>query len=227
MLNQSLTIDILADELIAELSGKADNLVLMRMLKAELQSLSETDAEKLCQLIKSLTSNRTEERVEIVSTVPVSFLSKTRKTHPVMEELINSATSSITLTGYSISEHFEESLKLIDYKSKQGVVVEMFVNNYAGIRSIIADIRHTNRNFMKIYEYAGKTGDKMASLHAKTIIVDGEKMLISSANLSYHGLEGNIEIGALISSKKKATQVLEIFADLKRQKVFDLIKDSE
>ncbi|MCL2410343.1 MAG: phospholipase D-like domain-containing protein [Treponema sp.] len=224
MLYQSLTIDILADELIAELSGKADNLVLMRMLKTELQSLSDIDAEKLCRLIKSLTSNQTAEKVEVVSTVPVSFMSKTRKTHPVMEELVNSATNSITLTGYSISEHFEESLKLIDNKSKQGVVVEIFVNNYASIRSILADIRHTNRNFLKIYEYAGKAGDKMASLHAKTIIVDDVKMLISSANLSYHGLEGNIEIGALITSKKKASQVLEIFADLKRQKIFELVK---
>jgi len=102
----------------------------------------------------------------------------------------------------------------------------MYVNKYDTIRPILNDIRHTNRNFFKIYEYAGKVDDKMAALHAKTIIVDNKKMLISSANLSYHGLEGNIEIGVLISSEKKAVQVQEIFNDLKRQKIFQLVNNS-
>ena len=227
MFHQSLALDILADELITELSCKADTLVVSQLIKKEFPDLSDIDTVKICQLIKALVENKSEESVEIVATLPVSFLSKTRKTRPVIEELINSATISIIITGYSISDHFEEMLKLIDNKSKQGVVVEMFVNDYAGIRSLLADIRHTNRNFFKIYEYTGKPEDKMASLHAKTIIIDGLKMLISSANLSLHGLEGNIEIGALISSEKKASQVKEIFSDLKRQKIFTLVKDSE
>lgn len=65
----------------------------------------------------------------------------------------------------------------------------------------------------------------MASLHAKTIIVDEEKIFISSANLSYHGLSSNIEIGTLITSKSKAKQLLSIFSELKRQKVFISIED--
>jgi phosphatidylserine/phosphatidylglycerophosphate/cardiolipin synthase-like enzyme len=88
----------------------------------------------------------------------------------------------------------------------------------------LTDIPHTNRRFFKIYEYTVNSDDKMAALHAKTILVDNNKMLISSANLSFHGLEGNIEIGALITSKKKVTQVQEIFDDLKRQKIFKIVE---
>jgi len=226
MLDQSITIDILSDELITELTGKSDTFVIKNLIKNEMPELTDTDAAKICQLVKALTTNRIEENVEIVSTLPVSFKVKTRKTRPVLDELIKSATKSILLTGYSISDHFEETLKLINEKSKQGIVVEMYVNKYDTIRPILINIRHTNRSFFKIYEYTGKVDDKMAALHAKTIIVDNKKMLISSANLSYHGLEGNIEIGVLISSEKKALQVYEIFNDLKRQKIFLLVDDS-
>jgi phosphatidylserine/phosphatidylglycerophosphate/cardiolipin synthase-like enzyme len=225
MLHQSLTIDILADKIIAGLSGEADSSSLVRLIKTDLPSLSDADAVKVCQLANALISPREEESVEIVATTPISFRTKTRKTRPVVEELFVNAKKSVMLTGYSISEHFEEFIRLIDMKSKQGVVVEMFVNNYDSVKSVLADVKHTRRRYLKVYGYTGKVDDKMAALHAKTIVIDGEKILISSANLSYHGLEGNIEIGALITSKKKAAQVLDIFADLKRQKVFILVED--
>lgn len=227
MWNQSISADILADELLTELSESADNSSTVRLVKRALPSLSDSDAIKVCQLVNSLLNRQDSDYVEIVTTTPVSFLAKTRKTRPVIEELINGAERSITLTGYSISVHFEDFLQLINQKSKQGVVIELFVNNYEKVRAVLSDIKHTGRRFLKVYEYAGKADDKMAALHAKTIIVDGEKILISSANLSYHGLDSNIEIGALISSKRKASQIQDIFTDLKRQKIFILVKDSD
>ena len=63
----------------------------------------------------------------------------------------------------------------------------------------------------------------MAALHAKVIVVDGCKTFISSANLFYHGMEGNIEMGVLINSDKKARNVEELLNQLKYQKVFKLI----
>lgn len=224
MWNQSINTDILVDELLAELSLSEGSTTAVHIVKKELPSLSDGDAIKVCQLVSSLANRHNTETIEIVTTTPVSFFAKTRKTRPVIDELISGAERTITLTGYSISDHFEESLKLINQKSKQGVVVELFVNNYEKAQSVLSDIEHTSRRFLKIFEYSGKANDKMAALHAKTIIVDGEKMLISSANLSYHGLEGNIEIGALIISKKKVAQVLEVFADLKRQRIFRLVE---
>ena len=224
MWNQSINVELLADELLTRLAVSSDSSAVVRIVKKELPSLSDDDAIKVCQLVNSLLNRKKEniDKVEIVTTAPVSFLTKTRKTQPVIEELISGAERTITLTGYSISTHFEESLKLINRKSKQGIVVEMFVNNYEKVKSVLSDIEHTSRRFLKVYKYSSKADDKMAALHAKTIIVDGEKMLISSANLSFHGLESNIEIGALITSEKKATQVLDVFSDLKRQHIFEL-----
>lgn len=59
----------------------------------------------------------------------------------------------------------------------------------------------------------------MAALHAKVISVDQNKTLITSANLSYHGQEGNIELGTLVESKEIAKQVNDIFTHLIFSKV--------
>ena len=60
----------------------------------------------------------------------------------------------------------------------------------------------------------------MSALHAKAISVDGEKTLITSANLSFHGQEGNLELGTLIESSEIAHQVDEVFTRLIFKKVF-------
>lgn len=50
--------------------------------------------------------------------------------------------------------------------------------------------------------------------------MDGEKTLITSANLSYHGQQGNIEMGTVIDSKAIAKQVDDVFTQLVFKKVF-------
>ena len=53
------------------------------------------------------------------------------------------------------------------------------------------------------------------------ISVDQNKTLITSANLSYHGQQGNIELGMVAESKKIAKQVDDIFTKLIFEKVFE------
>lgn len=79
-------------------------------------------------------------------------------------------------------------------------------------------LRYKGR-FLKIYNYK-QDDDKMAALHAKVISVDQEKTLITSANLSYHGQQGNIELGTLIESKRIAKQIDDVFTKLIFSKVF-------
>jgi phosphatidylserine/phosphatidylglycerophosphate/cardiolipin synthase-like enzyme len=223
MWNQNLKMDILADELSDHLY-RSDESSAIRLLKNKMPSISESDAIMFCQLVSTLLAKDGDEKVEIVATTPLSFRTKVRKTRPVIEELINGASKSIFLTGYSISDHFEEMLKLIDKRSREGVVVELFVNKYDTVKLHLMEINHKNRHFLKVYEYKGKSDDKMAALHAKTIIVDDSKAFVSSANLSYHGLDGNVEIGALITSSEKALQIKSIFDELKYGKIFNLIE---
>ena len=61
----------------------------------------------------------------------------------------------------------------------------------------------------------------MSALHAKVISIDQCETLITSANLSYHGQEGNIELGTHIISKETAIQVEQLFTQLVFSKVFE------
>ena len=60
----------------------------------------------------------------------------------------------------------------------------------------------------------------MSALHAKVLSIDGIQSLISSANLSYHGMMGNIELGCHIESARIAKEIDEVFKQLIFQKVF-------
>lgn len=225
MRNSSLKTDIIADEILDILSIKDDNnKSLVLKLKEHFTSLSESKVDELAMVISRLVDKRSGDLVEIVSTTPVSFKSKNRKTFPVLKETIMYANRSITLTGYSISDHFDELLNIINLKSKQGIRVELFLNDYESMKHVFSDIDIRNNPFFKVYNYAGVEGDDMASLHAKTLVVDEQKVFISSANLSYHGMISNIEIGVLIDSKSKALQIVDIFNELKRSRKFKIVE---
>jgi phosphatidylserine/phosphatidylglycerophosphate/cardiolipin synthase-like enzyme len=221
MRNSSLRTDVLVDEIIEILSNDEENIIsLKEKMKLNFSTLGDDKINELSMIIFRLNQKNKGEFVEIVSTTPISFRTKNRKTYPVLKEIISSAKNSITLTGYSISDHFEELLKLIYLKSKQGIMVELFLNDYNETKYLFKDLNIINKAFFKVFNYSGVDGDDMASLHAKTLIVDEQKVFISSANLSYHGMVSNIEIGVLIDSKIKALQVLDIFKELKRTKKF-------
>ena len=70
------------------------------------------------------------------------------------------------------------------------------------------------------YEYQKQEEDKMAALHAKIVVSDARRSLVSSANLSYHGMQGNIEMGFLIESSEKAKQIEQVMKEMVRMKVF-------
>ena len=87
---------------------------------------------------------------------------------------------------------------------------------------LAADIKKSifyKGRFLKIYNYH-QDDDKMAALHAKVISVDQQQTLITSANLSYHGQQGNIELGTLIESKQIAKQIDDVFTKMIFSKVF-------
>lgn len=96
--------------------------------------------------------------------------------------------------------------------------MKFFVNDIDRQLGFDKILRYKGR-FLKIYNYH-QEDDKMAALHAKVISIDQQETLITSANLSYHGQQGNIELGTLIESKQVAKQIDDVFTKLIFSKVF-------
>ena len=159
------------------------------------------------------------DKVSLVVTAPPLFSINARTTMNVMQSLIGNAERNILITGYSLSSYFLELVDTIIQKSQRGVFVKFFVNNLDKQPEFEKILRYKGR-FLKVYNYR-QEDDKMSALHAKVISVDQKQTLITSANLSYHGQQGNIELGTLIESKQIAKQIEDFFTKLIFSKVFE------
>lgn len=189
------------------------------LIRRRYPALSEKEASEILSLIIGATASANESKASLVVTAPASFSIKAKSTKNTVQGMINDAQSSILITGYSLSGYFSELVESIIRKSQEGVFVKFFVNNIENQASFEKVYRYKGR-FLKIYNYPKQKDDAMSALHAKVISVDKEKTLITSANLSYHGQEGNIELGTFVQSKETAQQLDDFFTHLIFRKVF-------
>lgn len=220
-LNDFIILNTFLDEVKMISAGRLPEETFLRTIKLinqEFPTLDENDSLRVLNLLMQMYNQNNEEKIELVLTAPPSFNLRAKRTEDVVDELLQSARVSITMTGYSVSEYIKDFLDVIINKSQKGVFVKIFINKVDEQNAIEKLIAHKGR-FLKIYNYSNET-DKMAALHAKVISIDNERTLVSSANLSYHGMSANIEMGCVIQSKKIADKINEVFKNLIFGKVF-------
>ena len=194
------------------------NAPVVNLIKKRYPNLSPAEAEEIYLLVSSALMANQGDRSELVVTAPPSFSVKARSTVNTVSSMILRAQNSILITGYSLSGYFGDLVDCMIQKSKSGVLIKFFANGLEGQAEFEKLLKYRGR-FLRIYNYQ-KPEDPMSSLHAKVICVDQSKTLITSANLSYHGQEGNIEMGTYIESATIARQVDEVFKKLLFSKVF-------
>ena len=221
-----ILLGVIQEELDAFKTGDINAATFPRSLDAvtsEFPSLSSKERVELLRLVLTALTCNTEEKVELVVTAPNSFAIKTRTTFGAINEVLESAQKSIIMTGYSVSEYVSDFLDTVIAKSQKGIVVRLYINKVDNQASLEKLLRYKSR-FLQIYNYTNAE-DKMSALHAKILSVDGKRTLISSANLSYHGMSGNIELGCLVESQKIGKQMDDLFQQLYKEKVFQRILD--
>ena len=194
------------------------NAPVVNLIKKRYPNLSPAEAEEIYLLVSSALMANQGDRSELVVTAPPSFSVKARSTVNTVSSMILRAQNSILITGYSLSGYFGDLVDCMIQKSKSGVLIKFFANGLEGQAEFEKLLKYRGR-FLRIYNYQ-KPEDPMSSLHAKVICVDQSKTLITSANLSYNGQEGNIEMGTYIESATIARQVDEVFTKLLFSKVF-------
>ena len=171
----------------------------VEILKRNYPELSQQKCESIIELINEAITSNEADKVSIVVTAPPSFAINARTTMSVVQSMISGAERNIIITGYSLSSYFSDLVDIIIDKSQHGVFVKFFVNDIDKQQGFDKLLRYKGR-FLNMYNYK-QSDDKMSALHAKVLSVDGYSTLITSANLSYHGQQGNIELGTKIDSK--------------------------
>jgi phosphatidylserine/phosphatidylglycerophosphate/cardiolipin synthase-like enzyme len=194
-------------------------------LKKEFPSLSEQEIWQIIGLCVNVYGGKEAEKAELAITAPISFKLKARKINEVIANMIQDSQKSITLTGYSVSDYFSEMIDLIILKSQQGIYVRLYLNDYEKQKTNLKRLMDLRTKHLRVFDYQ-RQDDEMAALHAKTIVVDEKELLVSSANLSYHGMQGNVEMGIRLVSEDKAKQVEALLKEMVGMKVFkELQKD--
>lgn len=226
MWNSSIKIDYIAGLIADALDNYSVNGVnasftkVIVELKEHFPNCSDEEITDIINLCMQLYSSKKTERADLVLTAPDSFRVKALRTKETLQKLIEDTEKSLTITGYSISDYFADMLDVIIRKSQQGVYVRLYVNDMEKQKSALDRLIAYKSRFLQVYEYQKQEDDKMAALHAKMLVSDAKKSLISSANLSYHGMQGNVEMGFLIESVDKAKQIEEVMKEMVRMKVF-------
>lgn len=216
MSSGNLNKEIFLNTIKSDMSNGTDNAA--HMLKKSCPELSSAHCKDIIGTIVGAMNMPEKDKISLVITAPPSFSINARTTMNVVQSMINGAERNILITGYSLSSYFSELVDTIVLKSQRGVFVKFFVNDIDKQPNFDKILRYKGR-FLKIYNYH-QEDDKIAALHAKVISVDQQQTLITSANLSYHGQQGNIELGTLIESRQIAKQIDEVFTKLIFSKIF-------
>ena len=218
----NLKLDILLERIKRE-NGQKPSDALMKEIKKQFPGAVDQETAKIHALVCEALSQNPEEKAKLVLTAPTSFSVRALSTKNTVLKMVTDASRSITITGYSLSEYFDDVVDMIIQKSREGVFVKFFVNNIDKQNNFDKLLRYKGR-FLELYNYRNKE-DQMSALHAKVISVDRRLTLITSANLSYHGQLGNIEMGSLIDSSDFAKKVEDVFTQLVFSKVFVKIQE--
>ncbi len=124
-----------------------------------------------------------------------------------LKKLIKSAEEEIIIFGYLLYDRKKEIIPLLKEKIRKNVKV-MVYGDLSFLKAFKTAIE--TKNNVIYFKYLPCQNNYLS--HAKFIVVDGLRSLITSANLTEYALSGNFELGLEISGYK--VKILRDYIDL-------------
>lgn len=126
-----------------------------------------------------------------------------------MRQLFQEAKQEILLTAYAITNGADMLFEWLELALSRGVEIKMVVNRLEELNPAVNNKLHQLDNRYPHFHLYNFTSDEYVDLHAKLIVVDREKAIVGSSNLSRRGLLTNYEL-ALTVEGKTATEVASV-----------------
>jgi phosphatidylserine/phosphatidylglycerophosphate/cardiolipin synthase-like enzyme len=181
-------------------------------------------AEALLEVVRVVVAERRERReprVELVWTGPDVAASLSRDTAVVVRELFASAQRSALIAGYTFDHGTDILCPLHEAMRSRGVQTAIYVDlaRAPAGRDLDAHLRAEGQRFLGqnwpfgdplpdlFFDPRTLPSDSVVSLHAKCIVIDDERVLITSANFTDRGQNRNIEVGALVDDAAFAAKL--------------------
>jgi len=149
---------------------------------------------------------------ELVATLPPEIPGVARPTVQVIREMLHSHAREVIVVGYELSDR--DMMHLLEEVASRGTDLIMICDRMRGSVAHLLESWPTGIKQPRIFQDRARPEvTPYASMHAKCILVDGKDLLITSANFTFHGLHGNIEIGVRLSGPP-VVEARKIFSHL-------------
>lgn len=146
--------------------------------------------------------------VQIVCTTPVGTPVPVRATFATTIEMIRTATREILVVGYLFTGGAKEVLReLAAVGQARGVQVTLVGNRLSEHVGLLKSIWNRRGSRPNLLSREMDPADPLSALHAKLLVRDRCDALITSANLSSHGLHHNVEIGIRVKAPEMSSLV--------------------
>lgn len=181
------------------------------MLRHWQDSGADLDALTSALLAANMTYIRTRAEapaVRLVWTGPISLPGKTRSTVSELLDLIDRAKQEIVIVGYVLTEAASIVFERLAAAQRRGIQVILIGDRLEEKLPILRACWPQGLSLPVLYTRVETPNDTRAALHAKLAIADQRYILVTSANLSYHGLSGNIEIGIEVEGQVAAEAIV-------------------
>lgn len=144
--------------------------------------------------------------------------SYTRMTWPALSEIILEAQESILIVGYTITTGMQKIMGYLEEKSKENVRLEFMIDRVDEKKDFLQWARSLY-TYPEIYTRPENPLDPYSALHVKCVVVDEKVAMFGSANLTYHGMKGNIELGLLVKNESTVKKIVQLLNGLKKELV--------
>jgi phosphatidylserine/phosphatidylglycerophosphate/cardiolipin synthase-like enzyme len=156
---------------------------------------------------------------ELVATLPPETPGIARPTERVIREMIDGAATEIILLGYELTDR--DLIVQAAAASCRGAGVIVICDRGRGAAQRVLDSWPSRTPPPRIFHDRERAdGAPYASMHAKCLLVDSRDLLVTSANFTFHGLRGNIEIGVRLGGAP-AMEARKVFSYLVESRVLE------
>lgn len=156
---------------------------------------------------------------ELVATLPPETPGIARPTERVVRQMIDGAATEVILLGYELTDR--DLIGLLAAAAGRGASVILICDRGRGAAARVLEAWPAHSPPPRIFRDRERVdGATYASMHAKCLLVDASDLLVTSANFTFHGLHGNIEIGIRLRGAP-AAEARKIFSHLVENRVVE------
>ena len=152
----------------------------------------------------SYASAAIEPKLQLAWTYPGRSRPGARTTGGVAREIIDASERTLLLVGFAVTVDpaltglASQTVNAIAVAAARGVMVTAVLHRGANKHALLATWR-PGVPMPSIFTWPSP--DSKASVHAKLLVADGDDALVTSANLTYHGFEKNLEMGVRVTGR--------------------------